>query len=86
MLCAVKGRAPSYRVLIEDLERETPRSALYNPIHFAAALNLFDEGDYAAAGDELRKVDEVAFVRFASVYRQFTVVKDFIHEIKGMKR
>ena len=35
---------------------------------------------------ELRKVDEVAFVRFASVYRQFTVVKDFIHEIKGMKR
>ena len=35
---------------------------------------------------ELRKVDEVAFVRFASVYRQFTVVQDFIHEIKGMKR
>lgn len=35
---------------------------------------------------ELRKVDEVAFVRFASVYRQFTAVKDFIHEIKGMKR
>ena len=58
VLCAVKGRAPSYRVLIEDLERESPRSALYNPIHFAAAMNLFDEGDYAAAGDELRKVDE----------------------------
>lgn len=38
VLCAVKGRAPSYRVLIEDLEREAPRSALYNPIHFAAAL------------------------------------------------
>ena len=36
--------------------------------------------------EELRKVDEVAFVRFASVYRQFTEVKDFIHEIKGMKR
>ena len=36
--------------------------------------------------EELRKVDEVAFVRFASVYRQFTAVKDFIHEIKGMKR
>ncbi|MBQ6352686.1 MAG: transcriptional repressor NrdR [Lentisphaeria bacterium] len=35
---------------------------------------------------ELRKVDEVAFVRFASVYRKFTAVKDFIHEIKGMKR
>ncbi len=35
---------------------------------------------------ELRQVDEVAFVRFASVYRKFTAVKDFIHEIKGMKR
>lgn len=35
---------------------------------------------------EIRKIDEVAFVRFASVYRHFTAVKDFIHEIKGMKR
>ncbi len=35
---------------------------------------------------ELRKVDEVAFVRFASVYRQFTEVKDFIKEIRGIKR
>ena len=35
---------------------------------------------------ELSKVDEVAFVRFASVYRKFTAVKDFIREIKGMKR
>lgn len=58
VLCAVKGRAPSYRVLIEDFERDNPRSALYNSIHFAAALNLFDEGDYAAAGAELGKVDE----------------------------
>ena len=35
---------------------------------------------------ELREVDEVAFVRFASVYRKFTAVKDFIREIKGLKR
>ena len=35
---------------------------------------------------ELRKVDEVAFVRFASVYRRFTAAKDFIREIKVMKR
>ena len=35
---------------------------------------------------ELLKVDEVAFVRFASVYRKFTAVKDFVREIKGIKK
>ena len=34
----------------------------------------------------LREVDEVAFVRFASVYRKFTAVKDFVREIKGIKK
>lgn len=32
----------------------------------------------------LRKLDEVAFVRFASVYRQFKDVKDFVQELKPM--
>ena len=35
---------------------------------------------------ELLNVDEVAFVRFASVYRKFTAVKDFVREIKGIKK
>lgn len=34
----------------------------------------------------LRQVDEVAFVRFASVYRKFTEAADFLHEIRGMKK
>lgn len=33
----------------------------------------------------LRETDQVAYVRFASVYRKFQAVKDFIHEIKGLK-
>ena len=32
--------------------------------------------------EELKKVDEVAYVRFASVYRQFTDVNTFIREIE----
>ena len=32
--------------------------------------------------DQLKKVDEVAYVRFASVYRQFTDVNTFIKEIE----
>jgi transcriptional repressor NrdR len=32
----------------------------------------------------LRKLDEVAYVRFASVYRQFTNVRDFVEELRPM--
>ena len=33
---------------------------------------------------ELKKVDMVAYIRFASVYREFTDVSDFKKEIKGL--
>lgn len=34
----------------------------------------------------LRKVDQVAFVRFASVYREFKDVNDFVEELQPMLR
>ncbi|MFC7393687.1 transcriptional regulator NrdR [Scopulibacillus cellulosilyticus] len=34
--------------------------------------------------DELAQVDEVAYVRFASVYRQFKDINVFIHELKDL--
>jgi transcriptional repressor NrdR len=34
--------------------------------------------------NHLRDVDQVAYVRFASVYRQFEDVHDFVHELKPM--
>ena len=36
--------------------------------------------------DELRKLDQVAYVRFASVYRKFTDVADFREEIERLER
>jgi transcriptional repressor NrdR len=33
---------------------------------------------------ELRELDEVAYVRFASVYRQFKDVRDFVSELQPM--
>ena len=36
--------------------------------------------------EELRELDQVAFVRFASVYRQFQAASDIISEIKGLKK
>jgi transcriptional repressor NrdR len=32
----------------------------------------------------LREIDEVAYVRFASVYRQFKDLNEFMNELKGM--
>ncbi len=32
----------------------------------------------------LKDIDEVAYVRFASVYRQFKDIKEFMEEIKGI--
>ena len=36
--------------------------------------------------NSLKALDQVAFVRFASVYRQFQAAKDFISEVKGLKK
>jgi transcriptional repressor NrdR len=34
--------------------------------------------------DELRELDEVAYVRFASVYRQFRDINEFMEELKNL--
>ena len=36
--------------------------------------------------DNLKELDEVAYVRFASVYRQFTDVNTFIKEIEELAK
>jgi len=35
--------------------------------------------------DGLREMDEVAYVRFASVYRRFAEATDFVHEVKKLE-
>ena len=35
---------------------------------------------------ELKKIDRVAYIRFASVYRSFEDIKEFEKEIKALKR
>ena len=34
--------------------------------------------------EHLRKLDQVAYVRFASVYREFKDVRDFVEELEPM--
>jgi transcriptional repressor NrdR len=33
----------------------------------------------------LRQMDDVAYVRFASVYRRFQEATDFVHEVKKLE-
>lgn len=37
-----------------------------------------------AVMEALREIDQVAYVRFASVYRQFKDINEFMHELKGI--
>ena len=34
--------------------------------------------------DRLKDIDQVAYVRFASVYRQFKDLNEFMDELKGL--
>ena len=62
-----------------------PPSAALNKV----LLNSYDRevtsvyiGDLAM--EQLKKMDDVAYVRFASVYRQFSDVNTFMDELKDM--
>lgn len=54
--------------------------------------NLLERGEREIAAseigemvmEELRKLDEVAYVRFASVYRQFRDINEFMSELKDL--
>jgi transcriptional repressor NrdR len=35
---------------------------------------------------ELKKIDQIAYIRFASVYREFKDVVDFVQEIKSVTK
>ena len=61
--------------LVDDVERE-----LNNRMEREVESTYIGE----LIMDQLKKVDEVAYVRFASVYRQFTDVNTFIKEIEKL--
>lgn len=67
-------------VTVDDVERivQTVEKNLYN--------NMEKEVSSLKIGEmilkQLRDLDEVAYVRFASVYRQFRDISEFNHELK----
>jgi transcriptional repressor NrdR len=61
--------------MIDEIERE-----LFNSTEHEVTTNAVGE----AVMNKLKQLDEVAYVRFASVYRQFKDLNEFMSELKGM--
>lgn len=69
---------------ISEAQIEAIVSAVENEIEasFAAEVESRHVGELVM--QQLREVDQVAYVRFASVYRQFQDVHDFVTELRPM--
>ena len=61
--------------LIDDIER-----TLFNSTEHEVSTTAIGE----AVMVKLKQLDEVAYVRFASVYRQFKDLSEFMSELEGM--
>lgn len=69
---------------ISSLRIESSVAAIENDVYasFDTEVDTRDLG--LLVMEHLRDLDEVAFVRFASVYRQFNDVQDFFAELRSM--
>lgn len=78
ILKAVEKRPVSLEqvdALIDDVER-----TLFNSSEHEVSTHAIGE----AVMNKLKQLDEVAYVRFASVYRQFKDLNEFMSELKVM--
>ena len=54
-------------------------------VHESKAMSIHDSRAAAfVVGSSEKALDEVAYVRFASVYRQFTDINQFMKEVKSL--
>ena len=84
-----KIEVPMFMVVKKDARREVfDRNKVLNGIVKACEKRPVSMDQMEAMVSEIEKqlkqVDEVAYVRFASVYRQFTDVNTFIKEIEKL--
>ena len=71
-------------VNVEQVERvvQNVEKALYNSME--KEISSLKVGELVLK--QLRELDEVAYVRFASVYRQFRDISEFDHELKVLMK
>lgn len=78
MLRACEKRPVSFRMLEEAVDNI--EQSLLNSYEREVSSMYIGE----LAMQELKKIDEVAYVRFASVYRQFSDINTFMDELKDL--
>lgn len=72
-------KRPVSRTQIEEIAEEVEKK-LSNDMLSEVKSELIGE----LVMEKLKKIDEVSYVRFASVYRQFKDINTFIEEIKNL--
>lgn len=69
---------------VTDEQIEDTVTAIENDIYSSYESEVESRRMGELVMERLRELDEVAFVRFASVYREFSDVTDFINELQPM--
>lgn len=72
-------KRPISRKQIEDIAEDIEKSISNKMI---TEVNSKDIGEMVMK--RLKKIDEISYVRFASVYREFKDIKTFLDEIKNL--
>ncbi|MDR5586850.1 MULTISPECIES: transcriptional regulator NrdR [Clostridium] len=72
-------KRPVSRKQIEDIAYEIEKSISNRMVTEVASKDI---GEMVM--DKLKQVDEISYVRFASVYRQFKDINTFLEEIKNL--
>ncbi|WP_315077218.1 transcriptional regulator NrdR [uncultured Clostridium sp.] len=72
-------KRPVSRKQIEDIAYEIEKSISNRMVTEIASKDI---GEMVM--DKLKQVDEISYVRFASVYRQFKDINTFLEEIKNL--
>ncbi|WP_432400754.1 transcriptional regulator NrdR [Wukongibacter sp. M2B1] len=78
LIRACEKRPVSMQIIektVDDIERQ---------IHNSMEKEVMSESIGKMVMDALKNIDEVAYVRFASVYRQFKDINTFMEEVKKL--
>jgi transcriptional repressor NrdR len=70
------------QVSIQDLEKAADNIEYKLVNSLKSEVSSIEIGEMVM--DELKKLDEVAYVRFASVYRQFSDINTFFEELSEL--
>jgi transcriptional repressor NrdR len=77
ILKSTRKRSVDAEAIVDEIEAE-----LQNTLHLE--VPSVELGDLVLA--KLRDIDEISYVRFASVYHEFTDVDSFMDELKKLKK